>query len=105
MFTRTFATVKFDFLKKVWRRPTIEMTRHFIRRPFPVRTAVPIVSFTFDDFPRSALLRAAPILKRYGVRGTYYASLGLMGTQGPPGAMFQAEDLGELVQQGHELGC
>lgn len=75
------------------------------RKPLSVKSALPLVSFTFDDFPRSAFLEAAPILGRYGLLGTYYVSLGLMGKQSPLGAMFRAEDLKELLRLGHELGC
>jgi peptidoglycan/xylan/chitin deacetylase (PgdA/CDA1 family) len=75
------------------------------RRPFVVDSPVPIVSFTFDDFPRSAVLTGGAILNRFGLIGTYYASFGLMGKQAPTGDIFLAEDLGVLRQQGHELGC
>ena len=75
------------------------------RRPLPIRTERPVVSFTFDDFPRSALLTGGAILKRYGLAGTYYASLGLAGTEAPAGQMFVTEDLRALVADGHELGC
>src|SRR5258705_2465336 len=75
------------------------------RRPFAVESPVPIVSFTFDDCPGSALLRGGAILNRFGLAGTYYASFGLMGTQAPTGNIFVPEDLAVLRQQGHELGC
>jgi len=77
----------------------------FARRPFTIKTEVPFISFTFDDFPRSALLGGGSILNSYGLRGTYYASLGLMGKELPTGVMFLAEDLKSLLEQGHELGC
>lgn len=38
----------------------------------------PTVSFTFDDFPKSALSAGGAILKQHGPRGTYYAVMGLM---------------------------
>lgn len=79
--------------------------RFLYRRPLHVATPVPIISFTFDDFPRSALLAGGSILNRFGTVGTYYAALGLMGKQGPPGTMFLAEDLPTLLEDGHELGC
>src|SRR5664280_979153 len=82
-----------------------EAARRFFTRLLALRTDVPIISFTFDDFPRSAFLEAGSILRRYGILGTYYVSLGLMGKQSPLGPMFQAEDLKELVHLGHELGC
>src|SRR2546429_5422660 len=40
----------------------------------------PVVSFSFDDFPRTAYTVGGAILKRLEVRGTYYAAPGLMGT-------------------------
>ena len=76
-----------------------------VRRPFEVASPAPIVSFTFDDFPRSAVLTGGAILNRFGLTGTYYASFGLMGTRAPTGDIFVPEDLGALQQQGHELGC
>jgi peptidoglycan/xylan/chitin deacetylase (PgdA/CDA1 family) len=86
-------------------RFAVEAARALDRRQLAIRTSVPLISFTFDDFPQSAFLEAGSILGRYGVRGTYYASLGLMGKQSPMGPMFQAEDLTELLHLGHELGC
>jgi len=93
------------YLAKARERFAVQATRALVRRQLAVRTPVPLISFTFDDFPRSAFLEAGAILTRYGVRGTYYASLGLMGEQSPMGLMFQAEDLEELLHLGHELGC
>jgi peptidoglycan/xylan/chitin deacetylase (PgdA/CDA1 family) len=75
------------------------------RRPAVLRNPAPLVSFTFDDFPRSALLTGGRILEEHGVRGTYYVSLGLMGQRAPTGEMFLAEDVPAVVQRGHELGC
>jgi peptidoglycan/xylan/chitin deacetylase (PgdA/CDA1 family) len=77
----------------------------FARRPLVVTPPAPLISFTFDDFPRSALLTGGSILKSYGLTGTYYASLGLMGRQAPTGQIFLPEDLKTLLEQGHELGC
>jgi peptidoglycan/xylan/chitin deacetylase (PgdA/CDA1 family) len=79
--------------------------RFFFRRPFAINTEVPFISFTFDDFPRSALLTGGAILKRFRLAGTYYASFGLMGKQAPTGTIFLPEDLQVLLEQGHELGC
>jgi peptidoglycan/xylan/chitin deacetylase (PgdA/CDA1 family) len=79
--------------------------RFHVRRPFTVSSPLPIVSFTFDDFPRSALLTGGAILNKLGFAGTYYASFGLMGTHAPTGDIFRPEDLEVLQTQGHELGC
>jgi peptidoglycan/xylan/chitin deacetylase (PgdA/CDA1 family) len=79
--------------------------RTLYRRPLAIRTELPLISFTFDDFPRSAFLAGGVILKRYSAAGTYYAALGLLGTEGPSGPLFILDDLAALVSQGHELGC
>src|SRR6266566_3501671 len=75
------------------------------RRPVAIRNTVPLISFTFDDFPSSALLTGGSILERYAVAGTYYASLGLMGKPSPVGTIFSPEQLEQLLARGHELGC
>lgn len=77
----------------------------FPRRPFAIRFARPIISFTFDDFPQSALHVGGEVLENAGARATYYASLGLMGTIAATGQMFELRDLASLVERGHELGC
>jgi peptidoglycan/xylan/chitin deacetylase (PgdA/CDA1 family) len=81
------------------------LSRRLFRRPLGMRNEVPLISFTFDDFPRSALQVGGEILKGFGVAGTYYTSLGLMGQQAPTGAIFVEEDLRAAAAQGHELGC
>ncbi len=63
----------------------------------------PIVSFGFDDFPRSAYTAGGEILKNFGARGTYYVSLGLMNTSNDLGEQFRLDDLHSLVKDGHEL--
>jgi peptidoglycan/xylan/chitin deacetylase (PgdA/CDA1 family) len=65
----------------------------------------PIVSFCFDDFPRTAYLAGGAILKRFGARGTYYAAPGLMNTSNDLGEQFTLSDIESLLSDGHELGC
>jgi peptidoglycan/xylan/chitin deacetylase (PgdA/CDA1 family) len=79
--------------------------RWFGRRPYRIKLESPVISFTFDDFPRSAFTTGGAILSQYGFSGTYYASFGLMGQQRSTGEMFRREDLQELILQGHELAC
>ena len=85
------------YLARAQKRLEVEATKALFTRRLDVRTALPLISFTFDDFPRTAFLEAGSILRRYGVLGTYYASLGLMGKPTPLGPMYQAEDLKELI--------
>ena len=93
------------YLARARTRLAVETVKVLFTRRLAVRIPLPLISFTFDDFPRSAFLEAGSILKRYDARGTYYTSLGLMGQQSPLGPMYEAEDLKELVHVGHELGC
>src|SRR3954453_8548469 len=65
----------------------------------------PIISFTFDDFPRSALVTAGELLEKKGVYGTYYAALHLACQETSVGRIFGFEDLRALITHGHELAC
>ena len=64
----------------------------------------PVVTFTFDDFPRSALTVGAEILESVGARATYYVDMSLMNTTNSLGEQFREEDLFSLLDRGHELG-
>jgi Polysaccharide deacetylase len=65
----------------------------------------PLISFTFDDFPKSAWTAGGGILMKRGKRGTYYGCMGLMGGASEVGPLFTREDAHELHSAGHELGC
>ncbi len=78
---------------------------YFARKPVQWPGLKPHISFTFDDFPRSAFLTGGAILEKHGIRGSYYASLGFMGKPQPAGDMFTLEDLHEAISRGHEIGC
>lgn len=65
----------------------------------------PVVSFCFDDFPRTAYTIGGAILRHFGARGTYYASMGLMNTYNDLGEQFLQRDLDSLLADGHELAC
>ena len=84
---------------------TRNLARYFFRRPVTLRNSQPLISFTFDDFPVSALTTGGEILTRHGIRGTYYAAFSLMGQDSPVGRIFAPSDLPVLRDQGHELGC
>lgn len=64
-----------------------------------------VVTFTFDDFPKSAAVNAAPILEQRGWRGTFYTCSGLEGRTNHLGRLWDAEDLVRLIDAGHEIGC
>src|SRR5260221_4311806 len=75
------------------------------RKLFSIHLQRPLISFSFDDFPQSAIRTGGAILNRFGVAGTYYAALGLMDKSSPSGPIFSSGDLPALFEQGHELGC
>jgi peptidoglycan/xylan/chitin deacetylase (PgdA/CDA1 family) len=94
-----------SFLVRLHNRIGRDLAQWLCRRTVRVQLEKPVISFTFDDFPRSALLTAGPMLRAQGILGTYYTSFGLMGQTAPTGEIFLREDLNEFVKQGHELAC
>lgn len=60
----------------------------------------PVISFTFDDFPSSAM-NASKLLTGSGFAGTFYASMSKMNKPG----FFTADQLEWLISRGHEIGC
>lgn len=79
--------------------------RIFFRRPLRIQTDRPLISFTFDDFPESALNTGGEILRRFGAVGTYYAVLGQAGQNTATGKQFEISSIKTLLDLGHELGC
>ena len=65
----------------------------------------PIISFTFDDVPKSSCVLGRKILKAYGLKATYFISMSLMDKVYTIGAAFSRSDLENLIADGHEIGC
>jgi len=82
-----------------------KVARLVFKKPLAIGLNGPLISFTFDDFPRSALLAGGAILNQFGLAGTYYAALGLAGKETPTGPAFIPDDLRTALERGHELGC
>ncbi len=80
------------------------LLRSVYRRLRSIELQQPVVSFCFDDFPRTAYSAGGEILKSLGVRGTYYASLKLMNTTNELGPQLTQDDLESLLSDGHDLG-
>jgi peptidoglycan/xylan/chitin deacetylase (PgdA/CDA1 family) len=72
---------------------------------FRLRNATPMVSFTFDDLPKSAVTTGADLLEAHGARGTFYISGSLVGVETPDWAAGDAADVLSLYRRGHEIGC
>jgi peptidoglycan/xylan/chitin deacetylase (PgdA/CDA1 family) len=81
------------------------LATHLRVEPFRLRNQTAVVSFTFDDIPKSAATTGAAILEDHGARGTFYVSGSLVGTISPNWEAVDAQDLLALHRQGHEIGC
>ena len=65
----------------------------------------PVITVTFDDFPKAAL-NGADIVERHGGRAGFYACTSLAGQRSPVmGEMFDGATLAELRARGHEIGA
>ncbi len=73
--------------------------------PFRLLNETPMVSFTFDDIPKSAATTGAKLLEDHDARGTFYVSGGLVGTASPNWISADAADIVDLHRHGHEIGC
>lgn len=81
------------------------MTQWQAVAPLPAHPPQAMISFTFDDFPRSAADTGASILERFGARGCYYACTGFLDRTGPSGPYFTERDIAHLERAGHEIGA
>lgn len=63
------------------------------------------ISFSFDDFPQSAALYGTEILDKYDIRATFYVSLGILGMTYYEKKMATHNNIIELHEKKHELGC
>jgi peptidoglycan/xylan/chitin deacetylase (PgdA/CDA1 family) len=80
------------------------LTQWRVAAPLPRSPKRPIITFTFDDFPKSAATNGAAIMEAAGARATYYAASGLSGRSMLIGDLFGPADLRRLEAAGHEIG-
>jgi len=81
------------------------LAKRFCTRPFELNLNRPIISFTFDDFPRTALINGGKILNENNIKGSFYISMKLLNSGSPSGKIVNIDDLKLLYNDGHELGC
>lgn len=81
------------------------LARHLCAVPFQLSGTGPMVSFTFDDVPKSAATVGAPILEAYNARGTFYVAGGLVDQWSGHWIGASADEIGGLHRSGHELAC
>lgn len=81
------------------------LTRYMGVTPLMVTPAFPIITFSFDDVPKSAVDYGAQALEDRGWRGVFFAACGLAGVNNHHGEQFVPADLVDLDSRGHEIGC
>ena len=80
-------------------------TRHLAIKPARLKCERPLVSFTFDDFPKSAWVNGGPVLDRFGAKATYYAVGDFCGRIVEDVEQYDEADLKAVHAAGHEIGC
>src|SRR6185295_19297 len=81
------------------------MAMHLRVEPYRLRNATPMVSFTFDDVPKSAATVGAAVLEAHDVRGTFYVIGSQVGTSSPLWDMVDGDDVVAVHRRGHEIAC
>jgi peptidoglycan/xylan/chitin deacetylase (PgdA/CDA1 family) len=89
-------------LKGKLRRRYAKLVR---RRPVRVQLDKPMVTFAFDDPPKTATEAGAAILEERGLRGTFFVAAGLAGQDSPFGLYADDDDTRRLHAAGHEIAC
>lgn len=65
----------------------------------------PMISFTFDDAPKSAATTGAAIMEAFDARGTFYVSGSLVSTFSDEWAVLDPKEIVALHRKEHEIGC
>lgn len=74
-------------------------------KPAQLTLERPMLTFSFDDAPASAVRDGARMLEKHGVRGTYFISAGLAGQVDHLGGYAMLDDVARLARLGHEVAC
>lgn len=93
------------FVKRMTKKFGRELSLLFGKRNAYFPTEKKVISFSFDDFPITAFSTGARLLESFGMRGTFYASLGIASTDRSVGRIASQEQMLSLSKNGHELAC
>jgi peptidoglycan/xylan/chitin deacetylase (PgdA/CDA1 family) len=83
----------------------VVLTRNIKVPALDTRLSEPVVSFSFDDFPRSAVTEGGRMLRARGWAGTFYAAGAFCGREVDGIPYFTEDDLRQIDEDGHEIGC
>ncbi len=89
----------------MYRKIERKLSRFYFAKPHRLISQKPIVSFTFDDVPASAVEVGAQILEKYNAAGTFYLSSSLAGKYNIDLPQYKISDIEKLMDGGHEIGC
>jgi peptidoglycan/xylan/chitin deacetylase (PgdA/CDA1 family) len=93
------------FVSRKFAATTRSLRTALFSRTVKMRNRRAIISFTFDDFPRTAVSNGARLLEDHGVRGTFYATGSYCERTVEDVPQYHAEDIISLARAGHEIGC
>ena len=81
------------------------LARRVMRNNLVLAREAGVVSFSFDDAPKSACQKGRQVLEGLGCQGTWYIAGGLTDQleQGRP--CHSVQDIQNLLQSGHHIGC
>ena len=80
------------------------LAKSLVTAPAELTGDAPAVSFSFDDFPKTAYTNAGKILEDNEARGTYFLSTDLIDTHYEGQAQCDTKDLQNVIDNGHEIG-
>lgn len=80
-----------------------EMLSAVFRRPVSLGELGPVITFSFDDCPRSAITKGRAIVEEYNGRATFYVAMSLEAKKNELGDQFLSADLVDASNQGHEV--
>jgi len=84
----------------------INRRRVFWKKVAPINApSQSIITFSFDDFPKSAADTGAEIIESIGAKAIYYACSGLAGRTNATGELYVDTDMLALDRAGHEIGA
>ena len=86
-------------------RVSNRLARHLGAVPFRLQNDGPMVSFTFDDSPKSAVTVGVPLLDEYNARATFYVAGGLVDQWSGHWIGISADEIVGLHRSGHEIAC
>jgi len=95
-------------LKHFLRESRTRYYQSFVNKPVQINMERSIVSFTFDDVPRTAVINGQPILDSHNIKATFYVAMGLSQTNSDEPddeAYFTSDDVLQLHDKGHDIAC